>query len=78
MMHCMESNLNDNGEIKCGFTNATEQINKIGHSLDLIHKLTFRALARIGFHAVYMYVHTNSGATALVDSWQFSAMNSVP
>ena len=52
-------------------------IKKIGHHLDLIHKLMFRAPARIGLHAVYIYVHTNSGATALVDSWQFSTMNSV-
>ena len=52
-------------------------IKKIGHHLDLIHKLMFRAPAWIGLHAVYIYVHTNSGATALVDSWQFSTMNSV-
>ena len=53
------------------------QLSRQGKYLDLIHKLTFRALARIRFHAVYIYVHTNSGPTPLVDSWQFNAMNSV-
>ena len=34
MMHCMESNLNDNGEIKCGFTNWADKQNRPQFRLD--------------------------------------------